>query len=304
MVNEDKRYYVYEWIRLDTNEPFYIGKGSYNRWYESKRGNNCHFNNIVKSIPVAVNILHDELTEDDAFKYECWYIYEYKDVIGYNLVNITDGGEGVAGSFCTNETRKKLSVKFSEENNPAAHAVILLNNQEVFLTVKDAQKQYKVSGVSTCCRGVTNSSGKDVDGTPLLWEYYDEDKSYTKEYFEYKLKITKENKFRNLSANKKGIVPANSRVIILLNTMEKFDSIAEAKRVYKASSINSCCLGHSKYAGKLKNGDPMIWRYDDGTYYDDEYIQLKIDEAKDSPRCNKNWAKKQKANLPQDKVAS
>lgn len=25
-MNENK-YYVYEWIRLDTNEPFYVGKG-------------------------------------------------------------------------------------------------------------------------------------------------------------------------------------------------------------------------------------------------------------------------------------
>lgn len=23
----DNKYYIYEWIRLDTNEPFYVGKG-------------------------------------------------------------------------------------------------------------------------------------------------------------------------------------------------------------------------------------------------------------------------------------
>ena len=33
---EDK-YYVYEWIRLDTNEPFYVGKGHGSRCYKLSR---------------------------------------------------------------------------------------------------------------------------------------------------------------------------------------------------------------------------------------------------------------------------
>lgn len=50
----NKKYYVYEWIRLDTNEPFYVGKGNGDRWCKLTRGNNHHFNRIVQSIPVAV----------------------------------------------------------------------------------------------------------------------------------------------------------------------------------------------------------------------------------------------------------
>lgn len=87
-------YYVYEWIRLDTNEPFYIGKGKDNRCYKLTRGNNHHFNNIVKSIPCVVNILHDNLEEQIAYDLECWYIWQYRDVIGYDLCNMNDGGEG------------------------------------------------------------------------------------------------------------------------------------------------------------------------------------------------------------------
>ena len=106
---EDK-YYVYEWIRLDTNEPFYVGKGHGSRCYKLSRCNNKHFNNIVKSIPVAVNILHDNLNEQMAFDLEVWYIREYRDIIGYDLVNITDGGEGcvILGNKHTEEAKQKI----------------------------------------------------------------------------------------------------------------------------------------------------------------------------------------------------
>jgi hypothetical protein len=109
----EKIYYVYEWIRLDTYEPFYIGKGKGYRYKRTKRGNNQHFNNIVKSIPCIVNILHDNLLECEAIEYECWYIHEYKYVIGYDLVNLTEGGEGVSGY--------KPSEKLNKENRMRTH---------------------------------------------------------------------------------------------------------------------------------------------------------------------------------------
>ena len=89
------KYYVYEWIRLDTNEPFYVGKGHNDRW-RTLRHRNEWFINIVNKHNVAVNILHDNLDEQTAFGLECWYIHEYKYIIGYELCNITDGGEGIA----------------------------------------------------------------------------------------------------------------------------------------------------------------------------------------------------------------
>ena len=65
-----KEYYVYEWIRLDTNEPFYVGKGKGDRWRKLKREGNNHFNNIVNKVSVAVNILHDNLEEEIALGLE------------------------------------------------------------------------------------------------------------------------------------------------------------------------------------------------------------------------------------------
>lgn len=122
-----RTYYVYEWIRLDTNEPFYVGKGCKDRWRILDRGNNHHFNNIVNSIPVAVNILHDNLNEETAYGLECYYIYFYRDVIGYNMCNISDGGEGCVlvgenhpmyGKHPTEETKAKISEALKGENHP------------------------------------------------------------------------------------------------------------------------------------------------------------------------------------------
>jgi hypothetical protein len=116
-MGDENKYYVYEWIRLDTNEPFYIGKGKGCRWRVLTRGNNKHFNNIVKSIPVVVNILHSNLNEKTAFEYECYYIWYYRDYIGYNITNINDGGEGNSGYKHSPERIEKIKMNSTGKNN-------------------------------------------------------------------------------------------------------------------------------------------------------------------------------------------
>ena len=111
-------YYVYEWIRLDYNEPFYIGKGKGDRWKDmNSRGD--HFRNIVNKVPTAVIILNDNLTNDEALKTECWYIWQLRDIQGYNLVNGTDGGDGGNTlQYMDEQQLEKYKEKFKGENNP------------------------------------------------------------------------------------------------------------------------------------------------------------------------------------------
>lgn len=182
MIVVNNKYYVYEWIRLDTNEPFYVGKGSGNRWKKLTRGNNKHFNNIVKSIPVAVNILHNNLDEQIAFELEIYYIWLYRDIIGYDMCNINDGGEGdslpgnrnpMYGKHHTNKTKEKIKEKLSEinsgcnnpfygkrhtqetrekisknhadvngKNNPKSLSVICLTTKKIFFTITSGGKYY------------------------------------------------------------------------------------------------------------------------------------------------------------------
>lgn len=104
-------YYVYEWIRMDTKEPFYVGKGKENRAYQIKK--NKYFNDILNyceknNIKVLVSILNDNLTEKEAYDLECWYINEYIFNYGYSLTNTTWGGEGGNTFHFLSEEEKKI----------------------------------------------------------------------------------------------------------------------------------------------------------------------------------------------------
>ena len=77
-------FYVYIYWRLDTNEPFYIGKGHGDRWKDTCDRND-HFNNILKKIPVMVEIFKDNLTEEQSLDIECWLINELVFKYGFSI---------------------------------------------------------------------------------------------------------------------------------------------------------------------------------------------------------------------------
>jgi len=104
-------YYIYRHIRLDTNTPFYIGKGSNNR-ANLKKGRNTYWQNIVNKTEYKVEILKDELTEKEAFKLERKLISLYK-TYGYCEANLADGGIGCAGYKHTPEAIEKIRKHFT-----------------------------------------------------------------------------------------------------------------------------------------------------------------------------------------------
>ena len=131
----EKKFYVYEWIRLDTNEPFYVGKGCGNRAYQISKSRNTAFMKILQKTECAVVILSENLTEEEAYEAEIWYIYEYKYIFNFGLVNMDEGGLGaVSGKFnhmygkrgelhpnfgrvASEETRRKQSISRSGIRN-------------------------------------------------------------------------------------------------------------------------------------------------------------------------------------------
>ena len=231
--------YVYEWIRLDTNEPFYVGKGSGNRCYKLTREKNNHFNNIVKSIPVAVNILHDNLDEQTAFGLEIYYIWLYRDIIGYeSMCNINDGGEGCALCGENSYWYGKKRPEMSGENNP-------MNGK------KRPEHSERMSGKNHPMYGKDWREGKTEE-----------------ELLEHDRKISEAMKGENnpmYGVHRYGKnSPHVKSVIAIINDkiFGAFDYAKQGAELFGCnySNIIQCCKGKIKSCGKY-NSQKIIWKY-------------------------------------------
>jgi hypothetical protein len=88
-------FYVYAHINSITNDVFYIGKGCLNR-SKSKSNRSKAWKKEVENIDYHIKILDSNLTEDQAFVKEKYYIQKFgrKDKGLGTLVNLNDGGYG------------------------------------------------------------------------------------------------------------------------------------------------------------------------------------------------------------------
>jgi hypothetical protein len=105
--------YVYRHIRLDKNEPFYIGIGSseyYNRAYRHKQRSEL-WKRISSKGGYRVEILLDDLTWDEVREKEKEFIKLYGriDLKTGCLANMTDGGDGAINAIISKEHREKVA---------------------------------------------------------------------------------------------------------------------------------------------------------------------------------------------------
>lgn len=99
--------YVYIHYTLDYGLPFYVGKGVERRAFDRNR--NPFWRYRAKKHGVRVEICQEGMTTDDAYLLEMWLIAKLRHE-GYDLCNMTDGGEGRIGFesekrrevFCSN----------------------------------------------------------------------------------------------------------------------------------------------------------------------------------------------------------
>jgi hypothetical protein len=99
------KFYVYMYLK-DNGVPFYVGKGSGARAYDRT-------NHRAKAPKNREQILLEYYpTENDAFFAEKFLIalYGRKDQGTGCLWNLTDGGEGPTGKYCSPETRIRLRL--------------------------------------------------------------------------------------------------------------------------------------------------------------------------------------------------
>lgn len=107
--------YVYRHIRLDKNEPFYVGIGNDEDYKRSKikANRSIYWKNITNKTVHEVEILLGNLTWEQACQKEIEFILLYgrKDLSTGTLVNMTNGGEGTPGIKRSEEYKLKLSER-------------------------------------------------------------------------------------------------------------------------------------------------------------------------------------------------
>jgi len=88
---------------------FYVGKGTPAR-PSRKDGRNIWWHRTVeKHGSYKIDIVENMLTNEEAIELEMFLISEAKDA-GWNLCNLTDGGEGLRGFNHSEESRQKMKI--------------------------------------------------------------------------------------------------------------------------------------------------------------------------------------------------
>jgi len=133
---------VYQHIRPDTNEVFYVGIGNILR-PNKKVSRNKYWYNIVKSNPnYKIEILFENQTWDFCCQKEIELIklYGRKDLCQGSLVNMTNGGDGSSGLIASEESKIKRSQTYHNKTNEEKEILRLKNSQS--LLGKNKGKKY------------------------------------------------------------------------------------------------------------------------------------------------------------------
>lgn len=160
------KYYIYRHIRIDRNEPFYIGIGSkqnrshsnlkseYRRAFEKNRKESSIWNNIVSKTEYKVEIL----LESDSYEFikekEIEFIKLYGRINRNTgcLANMTDGGDGFIGYIPSKEkiekhklfmTGRKQSEEEKQKRNKSRKGYV--HSEETKIKMSNSHKGKKTS---------------------------------------------------------------------------------------------------------------------------------------------------------------
>ena len=230
-------FYVYGYIRLDTNTYFYIGKGKNNRC-ERLDNRKQHFMNIFNKVNCCYEVLYDNLTEEEAFELEIKTIEDLVFNEGYSieipnykclknkeshLVNLTWGGDGTTGYSVkqsaetimhrvAKNTGKKRS-QLQKENLGIARKNYIDNNPDELERLRNLRKGTKLSDeTKNKLRNSKIGKARNIDSINKSIETYnnktDEEKALINKKRSETTKTTKKlkSKFRIYIYNRKNIL--------------------------------------------------------------------------------------------------
>jgi hypothetical protein len=172
------KFYVYEHLKPNTGEVFYIGKGCDKRAYQ-KRSRNNHWTNIVNKYGLEVNIVYNNLTNSEASQKEIDLIEFY----GLdNLCNMTQGGDGCV--LLKQESKDKISnslkgkIQSQETKDKRSKSLKLTwQNEELRNLKREQSKKLTELGIIGFKGKPSHRKGKPYEGNKeaisnTLKEYY------------------------------------------------------------------------------------------------------------------------------------
>ena len=168
MTENEKNCYVYQHVRLDKNEIFYIGIGktkNYKRAY-SKSGRNSYWYNVVNKTDYKVEIIVDNLSWEEASTKEIELItlHGRKDLGIGTLVNLTDGGQGATNVKVSEETKLKLSEAKKGKKYSDSHRLAMSKSKKgVKLSEEHKANLFNPQhrkNLSEAAKGKSNMTGK------------------------------------------------------------------------------------------------------------------------------------------------
>lgn len=199
MIADEGKYYLYRHIRLDTNQPFYVGigtkslkkseniiklfkkyKSEYKRAF-SKDNRNFYWHNITKKVKFKIEII----LESDDYQFikkkeiEFVALYGRKDLKKGNLVNFTDGGNN------NNKIKKNIPKKFLKKRkiinrkarikkireHQGVPIIILKEDGTFFSEANSLGKGTEITGVNKQqMSNILNNRGKSAKGFIFIYK--------------------------------------------------------------------------------------------------------------------------------------
>lgn len=115
-------FYVYEHLRADTGEVFYVGKGSGHR-ARCRQGRNPYWRAVANKHGYVTRIVMSADDEDLAFLAEMELIDKHRRM-GVRLTNLTDGGEGMSGFKMPPDAIERRAAKQKGQKRPSVSALL------------------------------------------------------------------------------------------------------------------------------------------------------------------------------------
>lgn len=267
---KEEVFYLYRHIRLDKNEPFYIGIGkvyrpnavNYEDYYSrafQKTKRNRFWNFVVEKTEYEVEILFECSNRETVIQKEIEFIalHGRRDLGKGTLVNLTDGGDGMTNNIQSKETIQKRS--------------------DLYYQGKTGLKSLKGGDSPLAKKFIEVATGRVFNSGTESAEYL----GISVGNFLDQLSTTdRDNKtgFRYLEddLNKEYICRKRHRKIFDYSNESTIESVCEAVRIYGIS--RSMLRGY--LSGKYKNPTSLVY-YDDylkGIKPADLYVSKKVDK--------------------------